>query len=61
MYTTLNKASRLAFTSGLWIIFGLMLWGMDFSVDSVIRYGQQIADRACLNGAEELVQSGILP
>ncbi|QQE63822.1 hypothetical protein GFS31_04920 [Leptolyngbya sp. BL0902] len=55
------KASHIVFSSAVWMLFALCLWRMDFSLSDMIRFGQQISDRANLTGSQELMQSGFLP
>lgn len=58
----LLRASRLAFSATTWIIFGVGVWQMGFSVGDVVRFGQQMTENATFKGEMgELVQSGFLP
>jgi hypothetical protein len=57
----LYQASCMAFSASFWLLFGVLLWRMDFSAMDLVHFGQAVADSTSLNGVEEVRQSGFLP
>jgi hypothetical protein len=57
----LYRVSCMAFSASFWLLFGVLLWRMDFSAMDLVRFGQTLADSTSLNGVEDVMQSGFLP
>jgi hypothetical protein len=57
----LYRASCMAFSASIWLIFGVSLWRMDFSAMDLVHFGQALADSTSLHGVEDVSQSGLWP